>query len=213
VKVRIDRPGFARLPWRASVTALVTACIASLGLLPATAHAITRTDVLDRAHTWVVKKVHYSQRATFGGYRRDCSGFVSMAWKLGHSYDSRTIRSVASRIPLSKLQPGDAVRTPGHVAIFVRWANKKRSRYVAMEETTWGHPATRRVRSLGHGASGLRYHGLTDEVVLVAAAPDPGISPMATASLLGAGTPAAFTRETTAASVITTQAAAASAAL
>jgi hypothetical protein len=185
------------------VTALATACIASIGLLPATAHAITRTDVLDRAHTWVAKKVHYSQRSSFGGYRRDCSGFVSMAWRLGRSYSSRTIHAVASHIPLSKLQPGDAVHTPGHVAIFVSWANKKHSRYVAMEETSPGHSAARRVRSLGHHASGLRYHGLTDDVVLVAAAPDPGTSPMATASLFASGSPSG--NATTAAPVASTR--------
>jgi hypothetical protein len=155
--------------------------MALLGLFPSVAHAITRDAVIDRAHVWVVKKVRYSQSSTFGGYRRDCSGFVSMAWKLGRSYTSRSIRAVATRIPLSKLQPGDAVHTPGHVAIFVKWANKAHGLYVAMEETHWGHPAVRRVRPLGHGASGLRYHHITAQRALVATVPLTGVSPIATA--------------------------------
>jgi len=181
VKVPTTRSVPARIPWRASVAALAAVFVTLLGVPPATAHAITRDAVLDRAHNWVAKKVRYSQSSTFGGYRRDCSGFVSMAWKLGRSYTSTTIRSVAKRVPLSKLKPGDAIRTPGHVAIFVKWANRARTRYVAMEQSTWGRPALRHVRSVGRGATGLRYRRITEKArVLVASAPLTGVSPTAT---------------------------------
>jgi hypothetical protein len=45
---------------------------------------------------------------------------------------------------------------PGHVAIFVRWKNKAKRTYVAMEETTWGHPTMHHVRTIGRGAAALR---------------------------------------------------------
>ena len=51
-----------------------------LGLLPTGAQAITRPTVIRRANHWIKRRVGYSQRAYHGGYRRDCSGFVSMAW-------------------------------------------------------------------------------------------------------------------------------------
>jgi hypothetical protein len=157
--------------------------VAFLGVFPTTAHAITRTDVLLRAHNWVAKKVRYSQHASFGGYRRDCSGFVSMAWKLSRSYTSSTIQAVAKRVPISQLRPGDAVHTPGHVAIFVKWANRARTRYVAMEESQPGRPALHHVRSLGSHATGLRYRRIADPPVIVAAAaPLTGVSPTAPAS-------------------------------
>jgi hypothetical protein len=96
-----------------------------------------------------------------------------MAWKLGRSYTSGTIHRVAVRISLSKLQPGDAVHTSGHVAIFVRWADRKRTKFLAMEESRSGKPALRRVRPLGHGATALRYRKITDPPAPVLAPPTP----------------------------------------
>lgn len=186
MKVSENRSRFARIPWRATLAALASALVAILGLLPSTAHAITRTDVLTRAHTWVVKKVRYSQSSTFAGYRRDCSGFVSMAWKLGRSYTSRTIHKVAVHIPLAHLQPGDAVHTPGHVAIFVRWKNKARGLYVAMEESSWGKPALHHVRKLGPSAIALRYRHIVDNPIIPAALPLTGVSEAPTGAVTAA---------------------------
>jgi len=139
--------------------------------MPAQASGLTRSAVLERARNWVTNKGGYRQSSYYKGYRRDCSGFVSMAWKTGRSYTSSTIRSVAHRVSVKKLKPGDAVRTPGHVAIFVKWRSKSKGLYVAMEESTWGKPALRRVRSLGRGAIGLRYKRLTKPPALVASVP------------------------------------------
>jgi len=146
----------------ASAILLASVLVVVSGLLPTPAGAITRSDVLARAHSWVAKRVIYSQRSTHGGYRRDCSGFVSMAWRLGTSYTSRTIHKVATRISISKLRAGDAVHTPGHVAIFVRWKSKAKRTYVAMEESRRGKPAMHHVRKIGRGATALRYHQVTD---------------------------------------------------
>lgn len=161
MKVDEKRLGRATSIWRASAAALASATVAVTGLIPAPALAITRPDILARASAWVRHRVRYSQSSYFQGYRRDCSGFVSMAWKTGRSYTSSTIAAVAHRIPITRLQPGDAVHTPGHVAIFVKWKNKARGLYVAMEEANWGMPALHAVRSIGHDSTALRYRHLT----------------------------------------------------
>jgi len=134
----------------------------SLGALVSPAHAITRPQVIARANHWIKKRVRYSQRSTYQGYRRDCSGFVSMAWKLKHSYTSSSIRSKARRISWRSLKPGDAVRRSGHVEIFAGWKNKKHRRYWALEESTWGKPALRAVKQFKSGYSALRRVGITD---------------------------------------------------
>lgn len=138
----------------------VAILVPALLLAPASAQAITRTQVLTRAKTWVAKRVPYSQSRYHRGYRQDCSGFVSMSWSLGRSYSTRTISARARRIPISRLQPGDAVLQPGHVSIFGGWKNKRRREYYALEQTTWGSHAKRRVRVARGNAKGLRRRGI-----------------------------------------------------
>lgn len=54
---------------------------------------ISRDEVISRAQDWVNRRIPYSQTQYTDGYRQDCSGYVSMAWKSstsggGHStYD------------------------------------------------------------------------------------------------------------------------------
>jgi len=148
---------------RALVGAVLIVAIASVISLtaPVQAHAITRTKIMKRAKSWVHKKVPYSQSGHYRGYRRDCSGFVSMAWGLKKSYTTRTISKRAKRIRVSSLRPGDAVLLPGHVSIFGGWKSKKHRTYYALEETTWGSHAKKRVRKIPHGAKALRRKGLT----------------------------------------------------
>lgn len=180
MKVRPISSGAAR-PGRIA-TALAAAALFSLLLsTPAPAHAITRDEVIARASNWVNLRLRYSSRAYFGGYRRDCSGMVSMAWRIGRSMTSRTIASRAVRIPIGSLQPGDAVRTPGHVAIFAGWASRRAGTYVALEQSGRRVGAVRRVRRLGRGAVALRYRGITAPFpVLPASASLPGTTPTAT---------------------------------
>lgn len=139
----------------------------------ASASAITRATVLKRANHWVAKRVPYSQSGYFEGYRRDCSGFVSMSWKLKKSYTTRSIGAVAKRINKSQLRPGDAVLTPGHISIFGGWANKSKTRFIALEESRSGRPALKRVKTWRSSATALRYRGITNpkpKVVKVAKA-------------------------------------------
>lgn len=182
MKVRSLTP-FARAAVRLSIALAVLA--PAVLSAPAQAQAITRKQILARGRTWVVKKVGYSQSRHYRGYRRDCSGFVSMAWKLKRSYTTRTIHKRATRVRISQLKPGDAVLTRGHVAIFAGWKNKKKRTYYAMEETTWGSHAKRQVRKIPRGAKGLRRKGLTEAPRRVATKPaSPASQPVATTTAL-----------------------------
>ncbi|MDZ4170461.1 MAG: hypothetical protein U1E26_12550 [Coriobacteriia bacterium] len=165
----------ARLTVRALASAVIAAAVLATALLsgPASAQAITRSTILARSKTWIVKQIPYSQHRYYRGYRQDCSGFVSMAWGLKRSYTSRNISSVARRIPVSKLKPGDAVWKPGHVSIFGGWKNKQKRQYYALEQTTWGSHAKRRVRTIPSRGKALRYKGVRTPVRRVAAKPTP----------------------------------------
>jgi hypothetical protein len=147
-----------------------------LGANVPSAHAITRPEVLKRAHSWIKKRVPYSQSSYYQGYRQDCSGFVSMAWKLKSSYTSSSIQGTARKVKMSKLQPGDAVRRPGHVEIFGGWKNLKKRQYWALEESTWGQPALRRVKTFKSGYTALRLRGI-QEVRVPVKPPAPATPP------------------------------------
>ncbi|MEO3876782.1 NlpC/P60 family protein, partial [Nonomuraea sp. B12E4] len=111
--------------------------------------ALTRDQVLTRARSWLdVGGVPYSQgrcyRNSFGDYRTDCSGFVSMAWGLGGSgsaFWTGNLMNRAETISRSDLQPGDALLrhtgdpSENHVALFVRWADSARTQPVVIEQT------------------------------------------------------------------------------
>jgi hypothetical protein len=176
------RNGFSNA--RTAIGALLVAAFAAAVIFaaPAPAHAITRDTVMQRARVWVKKKVPYSQRRYYKGYRRDCSGFVSMAWKLRRSYTTRTIGSRAKRIPLGALKPGDAVLTRGHASLFGGWKSKKARTYWAYEQTTWGSHAKKRVRRIPRGAKALRYKKISPTPRKVVTTP-PVASPPAAASV------------------------------
>jgi hypothetical protein len=150
------------LPIRALLSAALIVAIAAVVSFsaPAPAEAITRHKILKRAKTWVHKRVRYSQSGYYRGYRRDCSGFVSMSWGLGKSYTTRTIHKRAKRIKISSLKPGDVVWRRGHVSVFGGWKNKKKRTYIAIEQTTWGSHAKKHVRRIPRGAKALRRKGL-----------------------------------------------------
>ena len=80
---------------RTSALSRLIAGLLVIGLvaLPTTATAMSRSLVMDRAEQWRVRTMVYSKTewadeagATVNssslGWRRDCSGFVSMAWNL-----------------------------------------------------------------------------------------------------------------------------------
>ncbi|MER7490569.1 peptidoglycan-binding protein [Streptomyces sp. NPDC126497] len=114
------------------------------------APAITRADIIERARSWVTRKVPYGV-GSYGsdGYRQDCSGYVSMAWRLPGNEWTGSLGKYAKRITKEELQPGDVLLFHNaadpyggsHVVLFGGWADAARSRYVAYEQTA---PHTRR---------------------------------------------------------------------
>lgn len=160
-----------------SRAALAVAIISATLVAPVSAGAITRSEIIARSKKWVAKRVPYSQNRYYRGYRQDCSGFVSMAWGLKRSYTSRTLASRARRVAISNLKPGDVVWKPGHVSIFGGWKNKRKRTYYALEQTTWGSHAKKRVRTVPRNAKGLRRDGLKRPVRKVASAPSPTVNP------------------------------------
>ncbi|GGY17302.1 peptidoglycan-binding protein [Streptomyces djakartensis] len=147
--------------------------------------AITRSEIIKRARTWVSAKVPYSMNAYWSdGYRQDCSGYVSMAWKLPGNEWTGSLARYGERISKDELQPGDillfhnpAAPTSGsHVVIFGGWKNSARTSYTAYEQI---HPHTRR-RSMRYPYKSdarryvpYRYKGVT------APEPNPGPEPIA----------------------------------
>ncbi|MDT9681228.1 peptidoglycan-binding protein [Streptomyces sp. TRM76323] len=112
--------------------------------------AITRTEIINRAKRWVTAKVPYSMEKYWtDGYRQDCSGYVSMAWKLPANEWTGSLHRYGVKIARADLQPGDillfhnpADPTKGsHVTIFGGWTDPRRTHYVAYEQTK---PHTRR---------------------------------------------------------------------
>ncbi|MFE4052374.1 peptidoglycan-binding protein [Streptomyces sp. YIM B13518] len=108
------------------------------------APAITRADIIERARNWVTRKVPYDVASyEADGYRQDCSGYVSMAWRLPANEWTGSLGKYAERITKDELRPGDILlfhdaSSPyggSHVVLFGGWADTARSRYVAYEQT------------------------------------------------------------------------------
>ncbi len=98
--------------------------------------AVTRSEMITRAKTWTNVGVPYSQSDYYGGYRTDCSGFVSMAWKLSDSLNTNTLDQVSHRIDKDDLKAGDILLRAGvHVAIFEKWADAAHTEYYVYEQT------------------------------------------------------------------------------
>ncbi|MFD5827764.1 NlpC/P60 family protein [Lentzea sp. NPDC060358] len=104
---------------------------------------ITRTEVIKRAKDWWDRKIPYSQSAYAWDvgkgkkYRTDCSGFVSMTWKLTTSRTTRNLDEVATKISWASLKPGDMILRNGHVKLFEKWANSaKTSAWIYEEGST-----------------------------------------------------------------------------
>ncbi|WP_245206345.1 FG-GAP-like repeat-containing protein, partial [Kitasatospora sp. RG8] len=107
------------------------------------APAVTRSEAVRRAKTWVGIGLEYSWTGSHNGYRTDCSGYVSMAWKLGDSLTTDTFgpRGVTEHISKGELKAGDALLNDnsganGHVVLFEKWTDS--SHYMGYEFTGSG---------------------------------------------------------------------------
>ena len=80
----------------------------------------------------------------FRGYRRDCSGYVSMALGLpGPGLNTIDLAGHSTIIARSDLRPGDLMINPdtdlrGHVVLFAGWADASMSSYHGFEQTGVG---------------------------------------------------------------------------
>lgn len=133
---------------RRSPFRLTFACALILALLPATPAlaAMSRSVVMQRAEQWVAMPIPYSQTgwadingntvySPSKGWRRDCSGFTSMAWNLFKpGASTRTLYLYSDQITKAALQPGDAmVSFDNHALIFGGWADEAHTSYYAYE--------------------------------------------------------------------------------
>ncbi|GAA0361414.1 hypothetical protein NE235_22135 [Actinoallomurus spadix] len=130
---------------------------------------ITRAQVIARAKTWhphTSKRVPYSQNKTHGGYRTDCSGYVSMALALskpGPNTVGLASKTYSTRIGMASLQKGDLVIDASgnnhtrHVVIFERWVNSKTKKSYWAYEQRGGYGTDHRVLKYGL-SKGSQYH-------------------------------------------------------
>jgi hypothetical protein len=113
---------------------------------------VAAAGVLARAATWLTGwaggPVPYLSSADphtwLAGYRRDCSGYASMALGLpGPGLDTATLAARSTPIGRSELRAGDLMINPadgsaGHVVIFDRWADASMTNYLGYEQSADG---------------------------------------------------------------------------
>ena len=132
----------------------LAACPATTGNSAPTASAggggcVDGEGTLARAATWLtvwaggpVPYLSSGDPTTwFGGYRRDCSGYASMALGLpGPGLNTAGLAAHSTPIGKTDLRAGDllintAPGGAGHVVIFERWVDPTMTRYVAYEQS------------------------------------------------------------------------------
>jgi hypothetical protein len=111
--------------------------------------ALGREEVLARAERWARASRRYSQRDCDpeSGYRLDCSGYVSMAWRLeAPGLTTVELPDLCAPIANDDLRPGDVVMIggpgtegdAGHAILFEAWADPGRASFWAYEHTGRG---------------------------------------------------------------------------
>jgi hypothetical protein len=173
---------------RAVLTALAATAILNIPVLQGAALAdeprnakISRAEVIARAESWYYRQVPYSQSDTARDpedthYRTDCSGFVSMAWRITptgmSSPTTATLRNYASVISKSSLKAGDALirqesgGTSGHAVIFKEWVGSGQSTMKVIEQNSTANDMMYREVSLSSYSAftAYRYDNIIDEV-------------------------------------------------
>ncbi|MFD5031937.1 peptidoglycan-binding protein [Streptomyces sp. NPDC058405] len=104
----------------------------------------TRADIINRAKRWVNAKVPYSMDTYWSdGYRKDCSGFVSMAWNLVGNEWTGSLAQFGVKIAREDLEAGDILlfhnpsdpNKGSHVTVFGGWTEYTHTYYLAYEQT------------------------------------------------------------------------------
>ena len=124
-----------------------TTCPSAAGT--ATGNCIDTVAVFGRAQSWLTAwsggPVPYlfsgDPRTWYQGYRRDCSGYVSMALGLdGPGLDTSGLAAHSTIISKPALRPGDllintAPNLLGHVVLFESWTGESMTRYWGYEQS------------------------------------------------------------------------------
>ncbi len=149
-----------------------------------------RGDAITRGFSWLDANVPYSQSKYYGGYRTDCSGFVSMCWDLGTSTNTATLFATGSYdsdlASWDDLLPADAIVRQGHVVMFLAWEPDKTGVCV-LEQASTASDMQFRVHSLSslqsQGFKPIRASKLADDTGAATGAT--GSDPSAAASATG----------------------------
>jgi hypothetical protein len=138
--------------WKCDVASLgADRCQAALADVRAQAAAAGRDEIVERGIDWLENGNTYDRSRYFEGFRRDCSGFVSMAWEISQNPSTAYFPPFVNGTyavklgSLDELAPGDAVnktyRNPfGHVMLFAGWAAADHSQLYFMHHYSTGKP-------------------------------------------------------------------------
>ncbi|MEV5568943.1 hypothetical protein AB0L06_02760 [Spirillospora sp. NPDC052269] len=147
------------------------------------AASVTRDEALERAKVWVDENLAYDQGKCHsdenGSYRQDCSGFVSMAWHLPHSYVTwdfdpadPAFKNFTHAISWDELKPGDALvlnnANTEHIGLFAGWTDSSHTAYTVEAEAdesqgTISEKVVRATDNYWKDFHPIRYNAITDE--------------------------------------------------
>lgn len=138
--------------WSCNVSSLGTnRCQSTIADIRAQAAAAGRSYVVERGLSWLADGNTYNRNGVHNGYRRDCSGFVSMCWEFESNPNTALFPPFVTgkyAVPLGSfddLVPGDAInktyRNPyGHVMLFAGWASADHQQLYFMHHYSTGKP-------------------------------------------------------------------------
>lgn len=136
---------------------------------------MTRAAIVARGKVWVDAHVPYNMNGSYGGWRTDCSGFISMAWNLRDSKGRKISANTSSLwnyavrfTNVDDLQPGDAINSslPGgatgaanHVVLFVKWLNKTKHTFLVYQERGRAYGTVQSTKQLIRSGSSWKMAG------------------------------------------------------
>jgi len=136
---------------------------------------IKRSEVIERAWTWVNRDIQYSQSGVADDaerhhkYRRDCSGYISMVWHIKptgmYAPNTTALRDYSFAIAKANLRRGDILLDPGnHVVLFQRWANDAHTKFWLFEQSNPTSDMNHRVAYLSSysGYTARRYNHIVN---------------------------------------------------
>ncbi|GGS46370.1 hypothetical protein [Actinokineospora fastidiosa] len=120
---------------------------------------ISRAEIISRAQDWWQRQIPYSMTGAATdvqgvSYRTDCSGFISMAWRLPTSRTTDTLDDVSTKLgSVRDLQPGDILMwdgpgNEGHVVLFQKWEDKAAGKFWLYEQSGTADDMRHRVADL-----------------------------------------------------------------